>query len=114
MSATYVDPAGRARELSSGSACTEMLAAAGIPCTSRASAIADGLELIRAHLAPAEGPPRLLIDPRCKVLIRSFETYHYAAGGSPEKDGADHAIDALRYFFINRLNPQTKVRRGRY
>ena len=30
---TYVDPAGRQREATSGSACTELLAAAGIPCT---------------------------------------------------------------------------------
>lgn len=113
--ATYVDPAGRAHEVATGQACTEMLAAEGIWCTSRRSPLGDGLELIRQHLAPAEGPPRLAIDPRCGALIRSFETYAWARGsGVPAKDGADHAIDALRYFFVNRLAPRPGVQRRGY
>jgi len=117
---TYVDPAGRARESTSGAACTELLAAAGIRCCWRSSTIAEGLELIRAALAPASGPPRLKIAPRCRRLIEAFRTYRYAEPGSgprgekPLKDGPDHLIDALRYFFVNRMRPGLPVRRATY
>lgn len=121
VQATYVDPAGRQKESTSGAACTELLASVGIPCTSRASTIADGLELIRAALAPAVGEAKLFIHPRCKTLIESFQNYHYpspntagAAGENPVKDGPDHAIDALRYFFINRMRPRIETLRKRY
>jgi hypothetical protein len=118
--ATYVDPAGRAREATSGAACTEMLAAAGIPCTCRPSAIAEGLELIRAALAPAAGDPSLIIHPRCKHLVEALGTYHYPPPGAradanaPVKDGPDHLVDALRYFFVNRARPRIAIARGRY
>ncbi len=119
ITATYVDPAGRAHEAVSGAACTEILAATGIHCCWQASTIAEGLELIRSALAPAEGHARLRIDPRCSDLIRSFQTYHYPPAGAaapdrPVKDGPDHCIDALRYFFINRMRPVVAVRRRTY
>lgn len=122
VAATYVDPAGRAREATSGTACTEMLAAAGIVCTSRSSAIAEGLELIRAALSPAAGQPSLVVAPKCTQMVEAFLNYHYGQAGSgeaaaqekPAKDGPDHLIDALRYFFINRLRPRIAVSRGRY
>ncbi|MBN1943379.1 MAG: hypothetical protein JW849_08820 [Phycisphaerae bacterium] len=116
---TYVDPAGRQKESTSGAACTELLSAAGIPCVSRPSSIVDGLELIRAALAPATGGPRLYVHPRCEKLIEAFASYHYPPPSSPEpdkpvKDGPDHAVDALRYFFVNRLRPAGETQRGRY
>lgn len=118
--ATYVDPAGRAREATSGAACTEMLAAAGIPCCWRRSTLAEGLELVRAALAPAAGPATLKIAPRCRHLAEALRTYHYPAPGSsgaadkPVKDGPDHIVDALRYFFVNRMRPGVRVRRTSY
>lgn len=116
---TYVDPAGRQRQSTSGAACTELLAAAGIRCASRVSNVAEGLELIRAALAPAAGEPTLLIHPRCSKLIEAFQNYHYGEPGSstddsPVKDGPDHFIDALRYFFVNRMRPRIKVTRAKY
>ncbi|MBN1554150.1 MAG: hypothetical protein JXA11_05360 [Phycisphaerae bacterium] len=116
---TFVDPAGRAKESTSGAACTDMLTAAGIPNTSCASGIAGGLELIRARLAPAAGPPLLYVHPRCGRLIESFQMYHYPSPSAPDpdnpvKDGPDHAIDALRYFFTNRMKPGGETQRGRY
>ena len=117
---TYVDPAGHARESTSGAACTELLASAGIGCCWRVSTINEGLELIRAALAPASGPARLKIDPRCRQLIKAFREYHYPLPGStgqtdrPVKDGPDHFIDALRYFFINRMRPKIAVKRSKY
>jgi hypothetical protein len=119
VKATFVDPAGNQRESTSGAACTELLASMGIPCTSSGSTIHEGIELIRAALAPATGEPKLLIHPRCEKLIESFRTYHYAPPGRgepdrPVKDGPDHAIDALRYFFVNRWRPNIAIRRARY
>ena len=120
VEATYVDPAGRQKESTSGAACTEMLASLGIPCQCRASSIADGIELVRTALAPADGKPTLVIHPRCTHLIESLNSYHYPppeSGGpseQPVKDGPDHAIDALRYFFVNRLWPRCEVMRKRY
>jgi len=118
--ATYVDPAGKAKEATSGAACTDMLAWEGIPCTFRPSTIAEGLELIRMGLAPADGGPRLVIHPRCRLLREAFENYHYpppdAIGerDKPVKDGPDHFIDALRYFMIHRMRPGAGVARKTY
>lgn len=123
VQATYVDPAGRQKESTSGAACTEMLAAAGIACTWRGSSIAEGLELIRSALAPACGAPTLAIHPRCTGLIDAFNNYHYPPPGSsqaatesdtPVKDGPDHYLDALRYFFVNRMRPAANVKRKGY
>jgi len=117
---TYVDPAGRQKESTSGAACTELLAAAGIPCAWRGSTISEGLELVRAALAPAAGEPTLYVHPRCATLIDSFNSYHYpppessADADRPVKDGPDHAIDALRYFFVNKMRPGIKTQRVRY
>jgi len=116
---TYVDPAGRQKESTSGAACTELLTAAGIPCTWRASTIGEGLELIRSVLAPASGEVKLQIHPRCRQLIKAFGEYHYgdldrSGDAKPIKDGPDHLIDALRYFFVNRVRPCIVIRRGRY
>ncbi len=119
IAGTYVDPAGNQTEATSGAACTELLAAAGIPCTFRASSIVDGIELIRVALAPADGQPMLAIHPRCRQLIEAFSRYHYPAPGSgkphmPVKDGPDHLIDALRYFFVNRCRPGVAIRQSSY
>jgi hypothetical protein len=124
---TYVDPAGRNKESTSGEACTGMLESAGIRCSCRTSTIAEGLELIRAALAPAAGQPLLRISPRCRQLIAAFQNYHYppfapeatdAAVASPAarpvKDGPDHFLDALRYFFVNRMRPRMETRRKNY
>jgi hypothetical protein len=120
VQATYVDPAGRQKESTSGAACTEMLAAAGIPCQCRGGTINEGLELIRAALSPAVGEESLKIHPRCTRLIEAFQNYHYpppessADADKPVKDGPDHLIDALRYFFLNRMRPRIAIERSRY
>ena len=116
---TFVDPAGQAQEATSGKACTEILAAHGIPTASRASLIVEGLELIRWTLAPGVGGPYLKISARCPQLIKAFGTYHYPPPGKGDsdvavKDGPDHFIDALRYFFVNRLRPRVDMDRTQY
>lgn len=100
-----VDPAGKQKESQTGRNNHQCLRDAGFRVRFQGSGIADGLALIRARLQPADGPPRLFIDPRCARLIESMETYHYDPRHpdleTPAKDGPDHAVDALRYLVLN-------------
>ena len=98
------DPAGSSRSDQTGTSNVALLRQSGFAVRHRPSSIVTGLELIRAALAPASGPPRLFIHPRCHRLRTALRSYRYAEGGSelPIKDGEhDHLIDALRYHFIN-------------
>jgi hypothetical protein len=100
------DPAGNGRNDQTGASNVSLLRKRGYQVKTRKSGIVEGLELVRAAIQPATGQPRLFVDPRCARLIKSLRGYHYAAGGSelPVKDGEnDHAVDALRYYFVNQL-----------
>jgi Terminase RNaseH-like domain len=105
------DPAGNAKNEQTGEANVQLLRRRGYRVHTRGSKIQDGLELIRAALKSGTGVTRLFIHARCRKLIEAMEKYHYEPGGGsevPVKDGADHAIDALRYFFVNREKFQTR------
>ncbi|NIA20937.1 MAG: hypothetical protein GWP05_02965 [Anaerolineaceae bacterium] len=106
--ATFCDPAGWQRGDVTGSGACHELARYGILTKSCRSGIMEGVDLVRSLLAPALGPERLVIDPRCERLIRALGGYHYPPGvrssGAelPEKDGThDHLVDALRYLVVN-------------
>jgi hypothetical protein len=106
--ATFCDPAGWQRGDVTGSGACQELANHGILTRSSSSGIMEGVDRIRALLAPALGPARLVIAPRCARLIRAMEAYHYPTGPSlaarevPDKDGEhDHLIDALRYLVVH-------------
>ena len=65
--------------------------------------VADGLELVASFLAPAEGPVRLLVHPRCGALIAALQSYRRAKKGGqwldrPEDPQHPHEdlVDALR------------------
>ncbi|QOJ00607.1 MAG: hypothetical protein HRU70_08925 [Phycisphaeraceae bacterium] len=96
-----VDPAGQARSEQTGESAVGVLRKAGLEVRATRVPTARGLELLRARLSPASGGVRLLIDPSCVGLIGSVGRYHYDARGEPRKDGADHAVDALRYLVQN-------------
>jgi len=104
-----VDPAGRQRNDQTGRSAITALRRAGLVVRDRRLPIEEGLRLLRARLAPASGGPRLFIHPRCETLVRSLQTYHYPAhrpeSRDPVKDGADHAVDALRYLVANLDRP---------
>ncbi|MBN2582117.1 MAG: hypothetical protein JXL80_03550 [Planctomycetes bacterium] len=106
--ATFCDPAGWQRGDVTGSGACHELARHGILTTSCRSGIMEGVDRVRALLAPALGTERLVVDPRCERLIRALASYHYPPGAGaagaelPEKDGThDHLIDALRYLVVN-------------
>ena len=98
------DPAGGSRNDQTAESNVALLRRRGYTVRTRASRIADGLELIRCALKPAAGVPRLFVAPHCRRLIKALRSYHYPRGGGelPLKDGEhDHLIDALRYYFVN-------------
>jgi hypothetical protein len=84
----------------------QLLTEAGLVVHKKRTSVKDGLNLVRARLAPADGtPPRLRVHARCEKLIESLERYHYdpskPESTDPVKDGFDHAVDALRYLITN-------------
>lgn len=118
--ATFCDPAGRQRGDVTGSGACHELARQGILTASCPSGIMEGVDLLRALIAPALGDVRLVVDPRCVRLMRALESYHYPAGRRsapadlPEKDGThDHLVDALRYLVVNLLGRARRPVRSR-
>jgi len=100
-----VDPAARQRGFQTGISDAAALRKRGLTIRDTRVPIHDGLTLIRARLRPAHGPPTLMVHRSCEHLIRCLESYHYPKGDpfstTPEKDGSDHAVDALRYMIQN-------------
>lgn len=112
---TYCDPAGRQRSDQTGHSDIQVMKAAGVPCRYRtdswATTVANGIQMIRAYLKPAAGQTRLHVAGACKELIRAFESYKLRKVNNEYIDepvkpqSCDHPMDALRYFFVNRLSP---------
>lgn len=67
--------------------------------------VAYGIELIRQALMTEDETPMLVVHPRCVNLIREFNLYSYRGGDSARRDEPqdrdNHALDALRYFFLS-------------
>ncbi|HYD02489.1 MAG TPA: hypothetical protein VEB22_14775 [Phycisphaerales bacterium] len=100
-----IDPAGCARNEQTGTSNLKAMKHMGIAVKARRAGVADGIESVRSRLAPASGPPRLRIAPRCAGLIEALSRYHYPPDRptdlTPVKDGSDHWCDALRYLVTN-------------
>lgn len=87
------------------------------------SSIKAGIGLIAQKLRPQESPdgtlrPKLFIREDLKPLILEFEKYHYPEseeGTMVSKDiptkEFDHAIDALRYLMLSRVEPTKPFQR---
>lgn len=112
-----IDPAGRQRSEQTGVSAATAMRKAGLVVRDRRLSVMEGLELMRARLAPATGGPRLFVHARCEQLIKSLESYHFPAerpeAEAPVKDGSDHAVDALRYLVVN-LDRAHRMERWRY
>jgi hypothetical protein len=99
------DPAGSARNEQTGVSNVNRLRAAHFKVSCRGSRIQDGLEMIRAGLRSGTGEVSLFIHPQCKQLIAAMRAYRYGEKDRTEvplKDGNDHLVDALRYYFVSR------------
>lgn len=112
-----VDPAGGAVNEQTGQSSVGVLRQAGLDVRTPRMSVAKGLEAIRRRLRPATGMPTMFVHRRCRVLIESLEKYHYPKGNleatDPEKDGPDHAVDALRYM-ITSLDREEEPRSMNY
>ena len=99
-----VDPAGGARSAVSTLSPITILIDMGLPIRAIRQRVTVGIALIAARLHPAAGNPKLWIHPRCHQLADSLKKYHYKSDDpdnlTPEKDGSDHAVDALRYLIL--------------
>lgn len=98
----YPDPAARQRKTSAGGRTDlSILQNAGfsVKVRDKHSAIRDRINSVNARLKSADGERHLVIDPKCKQVIRSLERQTYKEGTSqPDKDsGFDHMNDALGY-----------------
>ena len=98
----YPDPAARQRKTSAGGRTDlSILQNAGfaVKVRDKHSAIRDRINSVNARLKSADGQRHLVIDPRCKQVIKSLERQTYKEGTSqPDKDsGFDHMNDALGY-----------------
>lgn len=113
-----VDPAGQSKNGQTGRSDVQLMREAGLVVKARRSRMEVGLELVRARLRPAGGGrPRLFVHERCVTLVESLEKYHYPTEDprsvTPVKDGADHAVDALRYLVQN-LDRGPEAKHGSY
>lgn len=111
-----VDPAGSQRNDQTGVSNIALLERAGYTVRRRRTRLDEGLSELRRRLGSARGEPLLVIHPRCERLIESMAKYHFDAdrpwSTTPVKDGADHAVDALRYMVMNLGCGGRVVRRG--
>lgn len=84
-----------------------------IPATKGQKSVEAGIMLIKQHLAKSKitGRPKLFIYDRCKNLIKEFKSYKWKDGSieKPIKQD-DHALDALRYFFLSYYTPRREAR----
>jgi hypothetical protein len=118
------DPAGGARNAVGPTVLAEYqaegLKADGWP----GGSVSDGLALLEALLCPADGPPRLLIHPRCKHLRTALQHYLRAklAGQwqdypkdpqHPFEDLVDALRGGLKNEFPDGLGKPTEWRRAR-
>jgi len=98
----YPDPAARQRKTSAGGKTDlSILENAGFTVKVRPAhtPIRDRINAVNSRLKTKSGDRHLIIDPKCKHVIRGLERHTYKEGTSqPDKDsGFDHMNDALGY-----------------
>ncbi len=98
------DPAGAAVS-DTGISAVERLRKRGFKLVWRTSEIVTGIEIVKSLLKDAAGTVRLKFSPKVERLLYHLRHYRWKQDiGQPLKDDVhDHAMDALRYLAINRL-----------
>lgn len=106
----FCDIAGNQEREALGGSNVQWFRDKGIIFDYRQTAISYGLPIVRQYILNGRGQRKLFIDKRCEKSIDGILNYSY-----PEKDGIitdesplkknDDCMDALRYYFVNRLDP---------
>ena len=111
---TFCDPAGRNRNDQTGRSNVEIFRSYGIHCTyatgSRDREVRNGIGLVRAALAPADGRPRLFYVPSEAngIFVKAMGSYKNRKVNGVYIDQPvdpqefEHIPDALRYYIVNR------------
>ena len=114
IAATYCDPSGRNRNDQTGKSNVQAFKEAGIPCTyttsSKLTEIHNGVQMVRAALQPASGPPRLRYVPNAgnRMFVKAMQSYHNRKVNQiwidepKDPQEFEHIADALRYYTVNR------------
>jgi hypothetical protein len=66
-----------------------------------------GLSKVKGALKPVIGRPKIYFSNKCQHTIREFSAYKLNKKGKPIQEN-DHAMDELRYFIIEKVNPIQK------
>ena len=118
IEATYCDPSGRSRNDQTGRSNIEEFRRWGIPCTFAMSPklrnVQYGIGLVRAALAPADGPPmlRFVDSDNNRAFVKAMQSYHNQRVNNiwidqpQDPQEFEHIPDTLRYFFVNRIRSQ--------
>lgn len=115
ISATYCDPAGRNKNDQTGRSNIDEFKSNGIECrytlARQWTEIANGIRLLRSFLKPASGPARFFVvdtpanrrftDDIQGYVNRKVNDQYIDEPVKPQE--SDHTMDALRYFFVNRM-----------
>ena len=100
---TYCDPAGQGVQSQTGESEFKKLRQKGLMPIAKPSSVRDGCVRIMDALADPDLP--LLVSHSCKWLIECLGSVSPDKNHPDvydEKSDYDHALDALRYFFVNR------------
>ena len=118
IAATYCDPAGRSRNDQTGRSNIDEFRRWGIPCSYATSPklrnVQNGIALVRAALAPADGEPKLryVKGSGGDIFVKAMQGYRNRRVNGiwidhpADPQEYEHIPDALRYFFVNRNQPQ--------
>lgn len=96
----YPDASGSQRRTSSNTTDHAILANAGFTVRVNRSnpAVLDRVAAVNSRLCSTTGQRHLLVNKKCRSLIKSLTTQVYKEGTRiPEKDGSDHLNDAVGY-----------------
>jgi hypothetical protein len=107
----FPDPAGVQRKTSAGGRTDiSILQNAGfvVKHRPRHPAVRDRINAMNSLLKNSAGERRMLIDGKCKYLIKSLQRYTYKPGTQiPDKGEFDHIFDAVTYC-VEFLYPVTR------
>lgn len=115
---TFCDPAGRNRNDQTGRSNVEIFRSYGIHCTyataPRAREVRNGISLVRAALAPADGKRRFfaVTSDNNAIFVKAMQSYKNRRVNGvwidqpQDPQEFEHIPDALRYYFVNRDRDQ--------